>query len=368
IGCTGDQTGLDVDIFLFIDRNANRAVDDMSELAASSTSPTSNENISLAEPDTSVAYWIYMHGWQVPEEGGTVDLGFSFDPEMLAVHSLRPTGYQSSTPQLFSFMTVSDTLETGDIYLLAGENAVFPEKTEDRWYFEDPLNTAGIDTGSVEIFGSDGELIENIPWNVCLDSIPPELTSLSVSVDSAGMEVLVEAVCTDDLSGLSEAVSFIDSLENTRLPLRGDSIRSCRMDIAPFSEQSISIVVSFTDSAGNETKEYFHIDVPLRPEVLFSSVYPIGSVYDHRPVLQVYADFRDDLTGWSAAASLSDSSGVFREELRPFVIDGNIIQFRPEEPLDDGYYTVIVRIAEQGESITAEHSWSFTVETMTSTL
>ncbi|MCD4702197.1 MAG: carboxypeptidase-like regulatory domain-containing protein, partial [Candidatus Aegiribacteria sp.] len=92
IGCTGDQTGLDVDIFLFVDRNANRAVDDMSELAASSTSPTSNENISLAEPDTSAAYWIFVHGWQVPEEGGIIDLGFSFDPEMLAVHSLRPTG------------------------------------------------------------------------------------------------------------------------------------------------------------------------------------------------------------------------------------------------------------------------------------
>ncbi len=368
IGSTGDQPGLDMDLFLFVDRNANRSVDDMSELAASSTSPTSNESISLTEPDTEVAYWIYIHGWQVPDEGGKIDLGLSFEPEMLDVYSLEPTGYQSSQPQDFSFLTSSDTLETGDIYLLAGENVIFPEKSEDRWYFEASLNTAFFNTGSVEIFRSEGELIENLSWNVCLDSISPQLTYLSVIVDSAAMEVLVEALCNDEGSGIWEAVSSIDSLDNNRLVLREDSIQSCRIDIAPLSGQTVSAGVCFTDSAGNETTGNIDIHVPLRPAVLFRSVYPSRTVYDHRPVLQLYADFRDDLTGWSAAAVLSDSSGAFREELNPFVIDGNIIQFRPQEHLDDGSYTVIVRIIDQDESIAAEHSWSFSIDTMTSIL
>ena len=368
IGTTSDQPGLDLDLFLFVDRNANRMVDGMSELAMRSTSPTSNESIFITEPDFSAAYWIYLHGWQVDEEGGLIDLGLSFKPQMLDVYSLTPTGYQSSQPQNFSFTTSYDTLETGDIYLLTGGNVIVPEKTEDRWIFEAPVSGAVFDTGSVEIFRSDGELIEYITWNVCLDSIPPELTYLSVVVDSAAMEVLVEALCADERSGIWEAVSSIDSLEHTRQVLRGDSTRSCRIDVAHFSGQTVSVGVCFTDSAGNETTGTIDINVPIRPAVLFSSVYPSRTVYDHRPILQLYADFRDDLTGWSTAAELSDSSGVFREELYPFVIDGNIIQFRPRESLDDGTYSVIVRLIEQGGAVIAEHSWSFTVDTMTSVL
>lgn len=365
IGSTSDQPGLDIDLFLFVDRNANRAVDGMSELAARSTSPTSNESISLAEPDSTVAYWIYIHGWQVPDEGGTIDLGLSFEPEMFDVHSLSPIGYQVSLPQEFSFATASDTMETGDIYLLAGDNMISPEKAENRWHFETPLNMAIFDTGSVGIFRSDGGLIENLKWNVSLDSIPPELTYVSVTVDSASMEALVEVVCTDEISGVSEVAASIDSIDNTRLVLRGDSIRSCRMDISPFSEQTVSIGVSFTDSAGNGSIEKFNIDVPLRPAVLFRSVYPSRSVYDHRPILQVYTDFRDSPTVWNAAAVLTDSSGSFQQALSPFVIDGNIIQFRPEESLDDGNYIVNIQITDKDNSIIAEHSWNFCIDTMT---
>jgi hypothetical protein len=200
-----------------------------------------------------------------------------------------------------------------------------------------------------------------------MDSITPELSYCNFTVDSAGMEILVEAICTDELSGISEAVSTIDNLESTLRVLREDSVWSCRMDIVPFSGQTVSLEISFVDFAGNETRENFDIDVPVRPAVLFSSIYPSRTVYDHRPILQVYADFRDDLTGWSAFAVLSDSSGAFREELSPFVIDENLIQFRPSEPLDDGNYTAGVQIIEPEGSIAAEHSWSFIVDTMSST-
>gem|GEM_PF-1858819 len=367
IGTTSDQSGVDLDLFLFSDRNANRIVDGMAEIAMRSTSPTSNETIFITDPDPSAAYWIYLHGWQVGEEGGMIDLGLSFEPRMLDVYSLTPTGYQQSLPERFSFMTSSDTLETGDIYLLSGDSVIVPEKSGDRWSFESLLSSSIFDTGSVGIFRGDGELIEHLTWNVCLDSIPPEINSLSVVVDSAAMEVLVEALCTDEGSGILEAVSSIDSLEHIRQVMREDSIWSCRIDIAPLSGQTVSLRVCFSDSAGNETTGNVDVDVPLRPAVLFSSVYPSGTVYDHRPVLQLYADFRDDLTGWRAVAELSDSSGTFREELHPFVSDGNIIQFRPQNLLIDGSYTVIVRITDQEMSVIAEHSWSFCIDTMTST-
>ncbi|MEN8207898.1 MAG: hypothetical protein ABFR50_01480 [Candidatus Fermentibacteria bacterium] len=366
IGTSSDQSGLDLDLFLFADRNANRMVDGMSELVLSSTSPTSNESIFIAEPDSSAVYWIYLHGWQVDEEGGMINLGLSFEPELINVHSLDPTGYQRIQPQDFSFMTSIDTFETGGIYLQTGDDVIVPDKSEDQWIFEAPARSSIFDTGSVGVFQNDGELIENLSWNIHLDSIPPELTYLSAVVDPDGMEVLVEAACTDESSGVSEAVSSIDNLEQTRLVLREDSIWSCRIDIAPFTGQSVLLGICFTDSAGNETEGNVDIHVPLRPAVLFSFVYPSRTVYDHRPVLQLYADFRDDLTDWSATAELSDSSGVFREELYPFVIDGNTIQFRPKELLDDGNYTVTVRITDQDMLLIAEHSWGFCIDTMTS--
>ena len=365
IGSTGTQSGLDMDLFLFVDRNANRSVDDMSELAVKSTSPTSNESISLIEPDTTVAYWIYMQGWQVPEDGGSVDLGLSFKPELFDVHSISPTGYQDSQPEYFSFRTVSDTIETGDIYLLAGESKIYPVKEEDIWYIENPLNSTVLNTGTFGIFENTGELIDSLEWNICVDSIPPLLSYHSITVDSVNMNAVIKAVCTDDLSGIGEAVSSIDSLESKRLVLNEDSVWSCSMTLVPFAGQTISVGVSFVDSAGNKETENWDVSIPPRPEVLFESVYPSGTVYEHRPVLQVYTDFRDNLTGWSA--TLSISSGTFQEELNPFVVDGNIIQFRPDESLPDGTYTAVLRIIDQNNSLISEHLWDFTIAAMTST-
>ncbi len=360
-----DQPGLDIDLFLFADRNSNRSVDDMTELLTSSTTPTSNETISLLDPDTAIAYWIYMHGWQVPDAGGLLDLGLSFKPELLPVHSLQPTGHQSSLPSSYSFALTSEILETGDIYILSEDRVIHPERVDDQWLFEKTVTSTPLENTSLSFFRSDGELIESLVWSVLLDSIPPELSDLAYTVDLAEMHVLLEVICIDDRSGVFEVSAYIDSLNTTQFSRAGDdSLWNCSIDTAPFSGETISINIIAADSAGNQKTESISISVPTRPEVLFSSVYPTGTVYNHRPILQVYADFRDDPASWSASAVLTDSTGSFHEELSPFVIDGNIIQFRPAELLSDGLYSVIVRTASQENMSVCEYSWSFHIDTM----
>ncbi len=353
------QPGLDLDLFLFMDRNGNRTVDGMSELHSRSASPTSSELISLTESDSSAVFWIYLHGWKVDEDGETIDMGLSFEPEMLSVHSLNPTGYQKSLPETFSFSTV-ETYSAGEIYLQSGETVIYPEKQGDFWCFE-PLSAFEFFADStVKLLESGGDLIEEFQWIFMLDSVLPEFSIHSDGVDHSTMQGVVEVSCEDDLSGVAGVTLTVDSLESQTLVLRGDSVWNCTLDFLPFQGETVSIEICAVDSAGNETRESFEMSSVSRPAVVFSSIYPTGTVYDHTPVLQVLADFKDPVSGWIAEAM------VHGKVLEP-VIDGDLVQFFVNEFLPDGEHRVKVKIlGPDGETI-GEHGWTFTVGTMTAT-
>ncbi|MEA3265949.1 MAG: hypothetical protein U9P42_03270, partial [Candidatus Fermentibacteria bacterium] len=359
IETTSIQQGLDLDLFLFMDRNGNRIVDGMSELHTRSASPTSSELISLAGPDSSAVFWIYLHGWKVDEDGGIIDMGLSFEPEMLSVHALSPTGYQTSLPGQFNFSTV-DSYHAGDIYLQSGETVIYPEKQQDFWSFEPAAASEFFADGTVKLLGSGGDLIEELQWSFMLDSVIPEFSIHSDGIDPGTMQGVVEVSCEDDLSGIAAVTLTVDSLESKNLVLRGDSVWNCTFDFLSIAGETVSVEVCVVDSAGNEARETLQRSVVSRPEVVFSSIYPAGTVYDHTPVLQVLADFENPVSGWTATATLAG------ELLEP-MIDGNIIQFIEGDFLPDGEYRVRVKIQGPGGEIIGEHEWTFTVGTMTST-
>ncbi|MCK5132768.1 MAG: hypothetical protein KAR40_11520 [Candidatus Sabulitectum sp.] len=217
----------------------------------------------------------------------------------------------------------------------------------------------------MQLFLSNSELVETLQWDFSQDSIPPELSIYSAEVDYSTMQALVEIECTDTLSGIEKIVLSMDSLESIELVFREDSLWNCSIDFLPFSGETVSVDICAVDSAGNETKENFEVSVLQRPAVVFSSVYPSGTVYDHTPVLQIFADFENPIPGWTAVAMLSGDG--FLQELAPYVVDGDIIQFYVEEFLQDGEYRAKVQILEPDGVIVGEHRWNFTVETMTTT-
>ncbi|MCK5035035.1 MAG: hypothetical protein KAS73_04010 [Candidatus Sabulitectum sp.] len=353
------QPGLDLDLFLFMDRNGNRIVDGMSELHTRSASPTSSELISLTEPDPSEVFWIYLHGWKVEQDRGIIDMGLSFEPEMLSVHSLSPTGYQKTLPETFSFST-EETYSAGDIYLQSGETVIYPEKQQDFWRFEPASASEFFADSTVKLLESGGDLIEELQWIFMLDSVLPEFSIHSDGMDHSTMQGVVEVTCEDDLSGVAGVTLTVDSLESQKLVLRGDTLWNCTVDFLPFQGETVSIEICAVDSAGNETRESFEMSSVSRPEVVFSSIYPTGTVYDHTPVLQVLADFENPVSGWTATAKLAG------ELLEP-VIDGEMIQFLVNEFLPDGEHRVMVKIQGPDGEIIGEHGWVFTVGTMTVT-
>jgi len=364
IQTSSQQTGLDVDLFFFRDTNGNRMLDGMEELQAKSTSPSSSETVFIPDIDTDGIFWTCVQGWQVPEGQGTVDMGLSFQPEFVAVYSLSPTGFQSDLPERFSFETAED-YSNGDIFIQSGESVLYPENTDGVWYFEPESSEEFFAGGSVDLFLSSGELLDSMDWSVVVDSVPPEVSIHSDGVDYLTMKAQIEVEAEDELSGVEDVTLYVDSLEGIGLSRREDSVWVCRVDFLPYAGEAVNVRVSAADSAGNETVETFQVSVVQHPEVVFSSVYPTGTVYDHTPVLQVAAGFRNTHSGWTAVAELYGNGSAW--ELSPVIKDGTVVQFLVKELLADGEYTATVDIIGDSGETPGTYRWSFTVETMDST-
>jgi hypothetical protein len=364
IQTSSQQTGLDVDLFFFRDTNGNRMLDGMQELLEKSTSPSSSETVFVPDIDTDGIFWTCVHGWQVPEGQGTVDMGLSFQPEFVPVYSLYPTGFQAALPEMFSFETAED-YSNGDIYLQSGESVIVPENTDGVWYFEPEFPDVFFADGSVDIFLNSGELLDSMHWSVVVDSVPPEVSIHSDGVDYFTMKAQIEVEVEDELSGVEDVTLFVDSPEGIDFSRRGDSVWVCSVDFLPYAGETVSVYLSAVDAAGNETVEPFQVSVVQQPEVVFSSVYPTGTVYDHTPVLQVAAGFRNTPSGWTAVAELYGNGSV--QELSPVIKDGTVVQFPVKGLLTDGEYTATVGIVGDHGETHGTYRWSFTVGTMDST-
>ncbi len=365
IGTTGITPDLDMDLFLFKDQNSNRLVDGMSEVAESSSSPTANENIFIPDPDSSAVYWIYMQGWQVSDEGGKVDLGLTFEPEMLRIHSLEPSGCLDSIPERFSFEIEPELTENEQMLVLFDSVSCIPRHVNDKWVFDRPSQCGKSEIPALSIFNESGELIERVSWTVQTDSTPPVISEYSVNMDSTSMLVHITAKCMDEGTGILSATLSAEGLDDAVLIMNEDSIWTVEMNLTQVSAQPVAIILSFEDMAGNETvSEPYIIAVPEKPLAVFHSEYPAGTTYDHRPVLQICADLSDSSMTWEARAVLSDSSGDITYELSPLAVYEDLVQFRPASYLDEGEYRVsITFISCDGEEF-AGYSWSFTVDRM----
>lgn len=362
----GETEGMDLDLFLFRDLNGNLAVDGMEEMVSSSATPTSAERIELAEADTSAAYWIFLQGWQVPGDAGKARMGFSFSPEMLAFHSLNPAGYVRSMPEFCTFSLASDTLETGELLLVASGDTIRPRRTGEAWAVAGSRMTEPFRTGDVKILTGTMEELGTMNWNIRPDSSPPMPLSVHVSVDSARMRAEVEVECQDALSGVRNVTVTPGSLSPVECA-RKDSLWTCSVDLVPWSGTLLDLSICLTDSAGNPALEQRSLSVPESPPVLFSHFHPRGTEYDHRPILQVYADFEEEPEYWVPSAVLEDSSGSFRRELRADVTEGGLIQFLLPDRLTDGEYSVLVSLLDARGSLLGETSWEFSLKTMEST-
>lgn len=360
-----ETAGLDLDLFLFMDKNSNRILDGMNELLQSSATPSGNENIFINNPNRENVYWLYLQGWQVDENGGFIDLGLSFIPEPISVHSLNPTSYVTEIPETFSFKLMNESLETVEIVL--GDSKVIPQIDEHQVYsFTVNDISLLINEKVLEIYGEDNELIEELNWELLVDSVPPSLVCEAEDVNPAEMVFRAKINYSDLESGIETVSVTVDSTVTKIIDLYYCPAETIvEIDFLERSGEPIMVKISASDNAGNITEEIVNVDIPDRAEVVFSNFYPGGITYNHQPIFQALAHFAEATENWDVILTLYGDN--YERELKPYILDGNLIQFFSDSYLEDGYYTATIQIFNSFGNAISECSWFFEIGTMTST-
>ncbi len=365
VASEGRTQGLDMDMYLFMDGDGNRLVDGMHELTSSSTSPTSNEEIYIPDPEPGAVYWLYMLGWSVPEDGGTLDLGMGFEPEILLVDSISPFGTVQASPARFSFrLTASADLPVYPMALFGDIEVVPRMEGDDGWTFSRPSGAALDAPLELLLRDSIGNVLETVDWEILSDQAPPSVLSTVLSVDSALMLLEVELTAFDALGGIDSAELVVLGEDSVALHPGEDSLWSGSFELLPLAGSVIDAMCILTDDAGNTSyTDTISISVPERPAVMFGFIHPSGVTYDHVPLIQVAPDFSEDPGGWTASACIVTTRGEFIG-LDVKCIDPESVQFRSASPLPDGTYIVTVDIEDVSGRYLGTHSWEFTISTM----
>ncbi len=367
LGTLCETPGLDLDLFLFMDKNSNRSLDGMNELLLSSTTPSANENIFINNPDTDNIYWLYLQGWQVSEEGGLIDIGLSFTPEPVVIHSLNPIGFVTQTPETFSFEFIEEQLNVTPSYVKIADIVINPEINEAQiCSFEISDLSLLISGEPVQVYDANNELIAEFPWELSIDSVPPGVFYESAEINPATMVYKIKINYFDLESGIDAVTISVDSIiTNTFNPGSDQTVSTAEINFLEQAGETAELTISVTDMAGNQTEETFNLDIPARSEVVFSDFFPHSLTYNHKPILQVLADFAPKTESWEALLTISGENSEM--VLEPYIIDGDLIQFTVTDYLNDESYTAEIQVFNSAGAVISEYSWVFEIGTMTST-
>ncbi|MCK5579315.1 MAG: hypothetical protein KAI63_07320, partial [Planctomycetes bacterium] len=139
IRVTCPDRGVDLDLFLFRDKNEDGKINDMDEQHAKSTSPISDERISINNIVTGT-YWIYCQGWQVEKEKTECNVSLSFDaePRMIVSKGPRDVTGKAQPDITAKLVSLSDFDDTRTVLKIDGQ------RIYSGWSFT-RTSTTGID-------------------------------------------------------------------------------------------------------------------------------------------------------------------------------------------------------------------------------
>lgn len=335
----GEGEGLDLDLFIFHDSDGDLLVDGMEELEASSTSPTPSERVILPYSGSSDAFWIYVHGWNVPGDSAEVRISTSFEPRPFPVHSLVPSGYVRKMPGNLRFGVSAGEEDERVFVVVDGDTLSSAASGVDSLEVTLPPGFSGGDVRVV--FEDESGNRETLEWNLRLDDVSPDVPVLDIEVDVLRMQAYVEVRTGDEDSGV-ERVTLSAGKGPEMIMTGTDSLWRGTVDLQPMKSGAVVVKAVVTDFAGNRSESTAVMEVPPRPPVIFRNPYPSGTTYHHRPVIQVSVDAIPGIDPGSAVAVLRDEAGTRCGMLEPRVVGDGYIQFRPDESLEAGKFRVEV--------------------------
>ncbi|MEA1907061.1 MAG: S8 family serine peptidase [Euryarchaeota archaeon] len=117
---TTSSESIDIDLYLIHDSNDND-LPEPGEIIASSTTPAADECVSAVLPDDG-RYWVFVHGWSVPDEPSTFDCTVNvIDGTDLAVSDLPGGAISADTPCDFTVTyTAPDAASVYDGLIFVG--------------------------------------------------------------------------------------------------------------------------------------------------------------------------------------------------------------------------------------------------------
>lgn len=342
IECSSDVSELDVDLFLFHDKNGNRVLDGMEEQCAKSTSPTAIETIIRNNPEPG-AYWIFCQGWRVPvsedvdllDEHGDLSparllsippmdadkmlahelvdilLSFHYNPafildvspsDILLVTEPAVTGHFSDEVEVLA-ESFTVTLDGSDISSCATTN-------EER--FAVSLDNLTLEVGKEYTMTIEADTVTGLHDSLTLNltATEPETAHIAheISDDGQGMLVTVEAIGENTLE---TARARIDDLAWFNLDLADDRLKGSVEIPLENLEAGEHILTVEHRVAGDDTESGEHTFQysPGPQETLIGILPGDGSqVYDHKSVIIVYFDpeIRDEVESVTAVIDGTD--------------------------------------------------------------
>jgi hypothetical protein len=253
----GKTAGMDLDLFLFLDKNRDGRVNGMEENVNKSTGPVSDERIFLDQPEKG-SYWIYVQGWKVPVETGEFSL-FSSDPLAPGILGHRfPVGVVSDYPSAVSCeylgRSMIDSARTtiGIDGIDVTDRASFsdtsitvplPEKPEENHTYDLTLNLT--DHCGVR---------ESLEWSFVVDRKAP---ALRIMEPLAGKPVTgnfaLRAIATDR-HGIERVVCRMPGREETILKKNreGQDVYSAQVNVSGLPAGPLVLECVAIDRGGNE--------------------------------------------------------------------------------------------------------------------
>ena len=252
---------MDIDLFLFHDGNGDGFVNGMEENILKSAGPVSEERIFLDRPQEGL-YWLYVHGWSVPDDEGVFSLEMSEALAPVVAGKRHPVG------------TINDR-RLADPPVLSceyrGVSAIDPSMTALVLNGEDVTKYASISDTLVE-FPLEGELREDrrydvhlelrdrcdiretVDWSFAIDRKAPSLRIIDPLHGASVAEHLDIRVRAADRHGIARVICRVPGKDDVTLrAVKGkDGVFRGRVDVSDIPRGFVSVEFLAVDDAGNE--------------------------------------------------------------------------------------------------------------------
>jgi len=315
----GHEQDLDMDLFLYFDKNGNRKLDGKDEQIASSKSPTAIEAVLHENPQPGI-YWVYCHGWRVEKreeadawkelEGlapgkmltlcakkiehktawSFLDVSLSFDWQSAFIVDVGPVGEVTPEQAVISGSILPGfDLDPRSLTVMIGSCEVADHQIEEISARGFKIRPGNLEIGreyKVEVQArSSSGILDKATWTLRI--VAPFTASVEHEINDDCSEISVK-VKFRDMADVQMASAHVNEGKPVPLQLSEDGTSaSCSIPIADIASGDHKLHVQYQFAGKEMEKKEFGFSFKRHDKNLLQ-MKPRGKVFDHRSPIMVY--------------------------------------------------------------------------------